>query len=225
MLAFSKLNIRALVYMLKNNSLITLPILVTCRSYLKQVAEFYDDGNPKDIIIGSEALKLVATTYNLYHHQKSTYYVYALIKESVIASSGDQLTFQKFLQSIFYVGKGCDTRVFQHLKDAYEDREFGPIQSLADTFLEPEEEDLNLYLDDPENNEEAEADIEIFEGDENMIALADDEDSTPEQKRAKIKAILKEWKHGYGIICLRITQHIVSAEAFTLEAIAIEGYG
>ncbi|XP_046801366.1 uncharacterized protein LOC111686697 [Lucilia cuprina] len=123
--------------------------------------------------------------------------------ESVFLNEFD--VWQRFLKSIFYVGKGKTSRPFSHLYDAMK------IHSRLHNKDAPVETDKNgkkiSIKKQPLN-------VEIFK--------------SPPQKKLdskKIDRILNIWANGKGVVCLNVFHNILPVDAFTREAAIIDALG
>ncbi|XP_073835399.1 uncharacterized protein [Musca autumnalis] len=110
---------------------------------------------------------------------------------------------QRFLQSIFYVGKGKTSRPYSHLYDAMK----------AHSRL---------------HNKDAPAEVCSKTGKKVSIKkqpLNVDMFKSPPQKSSdskKLDRILSIWGSGYGVVCLHVFHNIVPTEAYTREAAIID---
>lgn len=145
------------------------------------------------------------------HLKKS--FVYLLIDPRVSANlaaeaaCGDQpplATWERFLRSVFYVGKGKNGRPFDHLYDALEQYGSNGPGVAIDEAAEP-----LAVVPDPLAN------------DVNGVGEA----ATATTASAKIRRIHSIWSQGKGVVCRPLFHNIIPTEAFTREAAIIDAIG
>ncbi|XP_058829448.1 ankyrin repeat and LEM domain-containing protein 1-like isoform X2 [Topomyia yanbarensis] len=123
---------------------------------------------------------------------------------------------KRFLQSIFYVGKGKSSRPYCHLYDAmklYHQKSTEPVglkPPIVDTQLEVEEEQIIFQSEDR---------IERFCQASKILNRKQMSDS------AKLNRIIDIWRSQRGVICLHVFHSIMPAEAYTREAAIIDAIG
>uniref|UniRef100_A0A1I8MXZ7 LEM domain-containing protein n=1 Tax=Musca domestica TaxID=7370 RepID=A0A1I8MXZ7_MUSDO len=110
---------------------------------------------------------------------------------------------QRFLQSIFYVGKGKTSRPYSHLYDAMKaharlHNKDAPAEMCSKTgkkvSIKKQPLNVNMFKSPPEKSSDSK----------------------------KLDRILNIWGNGYGVVCLHVFHNIVPTEAYTREAAIID---
>ncbi|XP_001870697.2 LOW QUALITY PROTEIN: ankyrin repeat and LEM domain-containing protein 1 [Culex quinquefasciatus] len=132
---------------------------------------------------------------------------------------GQTELWKRFLQSIFYVGKGKSSRPYSHLYDAmklYQQKSGG---SGGEGQLRAPDEHAPLQVEDEQIIFQSEERIErVCRASKilNRKQMADSE---------KLNRIIDVWRAGRGVSCLHVFHNIMPAEAYTREAAIIDALG
>lgn len=128
---------------------------------------------------------------------------------------------KRFLQSIFYVGKGKSSRPYSHLYDAmklYQQKASSAISGEEGQVRLPEEH-VSLQVEDEQIIFQSEERIErVCRASKivNRKQMADSE---------KLNRIIDIWRAQRGVSCLHVFHNIMPAEAYTREAAIIDALG
>lgn len=194
-------------------------LLSTLRSedVFKQISEHH----PLEAEMSSEFQTTTDKTWREGHLKKS--FIYLLIDPRVSENLPAQQTlanthdlWKRFLQSIFYVGKGKSSRPYCHLYDAmklYQQKSTGQNglkPPTAPSHLEVEEEQIIFQCE--ERIERVCRASKIL----NRKQMNDSE---------KLNRIIDIWRSQRGVICLHVFHNIMPAEAYTREAAIIDALG
>ncbi len=127
---------------------------------------------------------------------------------------------RKFLDSIFYVGKGKRSRPYAHLYDAIK------LYSLENEMLARRlinrrnqvVERCVLYSNTAERNE-------IIKYNKQKVAQKSTKNPTKFQDSKKLNKIVEIWKSETGVVCLHIFHNVLPVDALTREAAIIDAIG
>ncbi|XP_062560694.1 uncharacterized protein LOC134224989 [Armigeres subalbatus] len=155
------------------------------------------------------------------HLKKS--FIYLLIDPRVSENLPAQQTlyqqhdlWKRFLQSIFYVGKGKSSRPYCHLYDAMK---LYQQKSSCVNALKPPDQAHQLQVEEEEIIFQSEERIERVCRATKILNRKQMNDS------AKLNKIIDIWRAQRGVICLHVFHNIMPAEAFTREAAIIDALG
>ncbi|KXJ75527.1 hypothetical protein RP20_CCG011550 [Aedes albopictus] len=173
--------------------------------------------------MSSEFITTNDKTWREGHLKKS--FIYLLIDPRVSENLPAQQTlfqqhdlWKRFLQSIFYVGKGKSSRPYCHLYDAMK--------------LYQQNSSSSSALKPPPNGELLELQVEeeqiIFQSEERIERVCRATKILNRKQMndsAKLNRIIDIWRAQRGVICLHVFHNIMPAEAFTREAAIIDALG
>ncbi|XP_039449063.1 ankyrin repeat and LEM domain-containing protein 1 [Culex pipiens pallens] len=132
---------------------------------------------------------------------------------------GQTELWKRFLQSIFYVGKGKSSRPYSHLYDAMKLYQQKSCGSGGEGQLRAPDEHAPLQVEDEQIIFQSEERIErVCRASKilNRKQMADSE---------KLNRIIDVWRAGRGVSCLHVFHNIMPAEAYTREAAIIDALG
>lgn len=171
--------------------------------------------------MSSEFVTTNDKTWREGHLKKS--FIYLLIDPRVSENLPAQQTlyqqhdlWKRFLQSIFYVGKGKSSRPYCHLYDAMK---LYQQKSSSSNALQPPSEVLELQVEEEQIIFQSEERIEKVCRTTKILNRKQMNDS------AKLNKIIDIWRAQRGVICLHVFHNIMPAEAFTREAAIIDALG
>ncbi|XP_055594473.1 uncharacterized protein LOC129745426 [Uranotaenia lowii] len=124
---------------------------------------------------------------------------------------------KRFLQSIFYVGKGKSSRPYCHLYDAmklYHQKSAG-----KSNLQPPPATTAQLQIEEEKIIFQSEDRIERFCRTAKILNRKQMNDSQ------KLNRIIDIWRSQHGVICLHVFHNIMPAEAYTREAAIIDAIG
>lgn len=171
--------------------------------------------------MSSEFVTTNDKTWREGHLKKS--FIYLLIDPRVSENLPAQQTlfkqhdlWKRFLQSIFYVGKGKSSRPYSHLYDAMK---LYQQKSSCLNALKPPEKAPQLQVEEEQIIFQSEERIERVCSATKILNRKQMNDS------AKLNKIIDIWRAQRGVICLHVFHNIMPAEAFTREAAIIDALG
>jgi len=111
---------------------------------------------------------------------------------------------QRFLDSIFYVGKGKSSRPYAHLYDAMR-----------------QHTRLHQKRDKDKKNKDRGGGFRTLQPD----VFRSPPPSDGKMGSRKLERILDIWQHGSGVVCLHVFHNILPIDAYTREAAIIDALG
>ncbi|XP_065087660.1 ankyrin repeat and LEM domain-containing protein 1 [Ochlerotatus camptorhynchus] len=123
---------------------------------------------------------------------------------------------KRFLQSIFYVGKGKSSRPYCHLYDAMK---LYQQKSNETNGLKPPDQVVQLQVEEEQI---------IFQSDERIERVCRTTKILNRKQMndsAKLNKIIDIWRAQRGVICLHVFHNVMPAEAYTREAAIIDALG
>lgn len=123
---------------------------------------------------------------------------------------------KRFLQSIFYVGKGKSSRPYCHLYDAMK---LYQQKASENNGLKPPEQVVQLQVEEEQILFQSDERIERACRTTKILNRKQMNDS------AKLNRIIDIWRSQRGVICLHVFHNIMPAEAYTREAAIIDALG
>jgi ankyrin repeat and LEM domain-containing protein 1 len=152
-----------------------------------------------------------------------------------------QQVWQRFINSIFYVGKGTADRPYAHLYDAIKLHAQMPerdVESSAPAtpvtpkssntkFLEKVDENVELCVKDQIaqlaswSRKKKQVSCNLF-GSPKATAIKNSPKVPKKVDSEKLKKILNIWRTGNGVVCLHVFHNLIPVEAYTREAAIID---
>lgn len=129
----------------------------------------------------------------------------------------DEVVWQKFLSSIFYVGKGKRSRPYAHLYDAIK-------------LYSQENDVLKRKLETVKKSQIVEQQI-LYSNSIDTVAIAKyAKQQTSKyngkfQDSKKLNKIVEIWKSGMGVVCLHVFNNVMPVDAMSREAAIIDTIG
>jgi hypothetical protein len=165
-----------------------------------------------------ENIKKLEDCYNKKRHNQNVFHVYLLLRGSEFNNLDmADLTFQTFLSSVFYIGKGAGNRPLDHLRDANKHRIQGTSKDSKVCPSTPSSSKMSSSRTKSAKDDTTGVAIPNAIPNKSNVQVTDDS--------AKFDTINSEWDNGFGVIAFKCIDMIHSNEAHTRGAFMIDAFG